>query len=96
MNQIEYDTLKRRYSHRQRYAERMKETEDNLPYSVSFRIRLILCLGLFLFFLLAEKNVLTVTEKEKIFTALEQSVTLYNWKENAIDTFSSIKNIIDN
>lgn len=93
MNQMEYNTLKRQYAHRQRYAERVKGTEDNLPYSISFRIRLILCLGLFLFFLFAEKNILTVTEKEKIFTAMEQSVTLHDWKESAIDTFSSIKNI---
>lgn len=75
--------------------ERFSEEEEYMPYGLFFRMRLILCVILFLFFVYAEKNVFTETEKMKVYQAMEQQTHPSNWKNYITDTLSHIKNATD-
>ncbi|MBS6723133.1 MAG: hypothetical protein KH268_09100 [Clostridiales bacterium] len=50
---------------RQRFSE-----EEDLPYGVGFRIRLVLCAALFFCFAFAQKNLWTEEEREVVYEAM--------------------------
>lgn len=69
MDQREYRRLRRK-----------KEDGEYLPYNVFFRIRVILCLVLFLCFAMAEKHFLTEEEKQAVYDVMEENLSQDTWQ----------------
>ena len=69
--------------------------EEYLPYGLFFRVRVILCIGLFLLFAYADKNVFNETDKRQVYQAIEQDTSPLEWKNYAKNVYSYIKNAAD-
>lgn len=102
MDQRQYNNLRNQYqkgerssslsyrSNRNRFGNSRKKEEDYLPYSAFFRLRVILCIVVFLSFLFADQFVLKEQETARIYQALQENTTGEGWKAYVTEAFTEI------
>lgn len=81
------------YNGRKNHTYRPESEEQPIPYAIRFRLRMVVCIVLFLSFLFANSYILKENETQVFYQKLEENTSLDDWKNYAVTAFDEIKEI---
>lgn len=79
------------YYDRKNHTYRQGNQKDSVPYSVGFRLRIVLCIVLFLSFLFSNYFIFEEKETQVIYQKLEENTSGDDLKNYAVTAFEEFK-----
>ena len=78
---------------RRNHTYRSEDDEKPLPYAIGFRLRMVLCIVLFLSFLFSDYYIFEEKETQIIYQKLEENTSKEDWKNYAVTAFKELRKI---